>query len=318
MFIEFKKKLTSRWKIDFKFLLLLLALDYAGAIRLNAQNSNEAVSSTGLIFYQDSVKVGDQTIYSILVKEVIPNSPASLTEIKANDKLIAFNGIISNGDKSDIEKVNALMTGLENSTVGLEIERSEAHKSTKRMTYVIERKKIIQNVKQRIFGIGVTLIVDSIFADGKSGYAAKVQFVYPNSPAFKADVESGDFIVEVDGMRIDGRKPNAVNQVMDRLLIDEPRVAMVSFLRLIDGVFTEYKVKMQRVDISDFIKLGSISAEAQRLNRVPIITEPERKILITERDSDGDGIQNELDACPNEIGIESNSPFDNGCPEKKE
>ncbi len=268
---------------------------------------------TGLLLSQDSVKEGSSMKYFILVEEVEPNSPAAKTDIKKGDKIININGISANGSRKDMEKVNRLMEGNVSSSISIEVERYDGLKKTQRMTYVLERTLPVKPKRSKVFGIGVTLSIDTILINGVSDYAPKVQIVYPGSPAERVGIRSGDYIVAVDDHHIDGGKTDVISQLVDVLLIDEPKEAQLLCMREKDGEYTPYTVRVMRTDISGYLRLP-----VQSLLPAPKIPVPEsdEHLPLLENDRDGDGIFNQDDACPDTPGVESLNPFENGCPAK--
>ncbi|GBL35061.1 hypothetical protein EMGBS15_06560 [Filimonas sp.] len=277
----------------------------------SADTSKQA--NTGLHLSQDSVKEGGVMKYNIYVQDIEPNSPASKTDIRKGDKVININGINASQGRKDMERVNQLMQGNVNSSISIEVERYDGQKKTQRMTYVLERAIPVNPKKARVFGIGVTLAIDTILIKGVSDYAPKIQIVYPGSPAEKAGIQSGDYIVAVDDHHIDGGKTDVISQLVDVLLIDEPKEAQLLCMREKEGAYIPYTVNVTRVDISGYLKMP-----VQSLMPAPKMPIPESDdhLPLLENDRDGDGIYNADDACPDTPGVESLNPFENGCPAK--
>jgi C-terminal processing protease CtpA/Prc len=270
---------------------------------------------TGLLFRQDSVRVDDRYAYTIVVGEIVSNSPASKTDIRKGDKLISVNGIQAGQDRVDIDLVNRLMLGIAHTSISVEIERSEVQKKVTRMTYMLEHNPAVRLPKERVYGIGVTLSLDSIILDNQLIYTAQVTGIYPNSPAEKAGINPGDYVFEVDGIRIEGKSLQIINAVVDRLLIDEPNDVDVGFLRLENEKYQILTHHMQRINISPYMR-NQIQPIRTLVKTVePIPASLNENALENQHDRDKDGIDDEDDACPDEKGVYSVNPFENGCPE---
>lgn len=299
------------------FLALLCCL-FARANSIIAQQiqpDTRPQGHTGLLLSQDSVVMNGHTTYCIVVNEVLPNSPAAATNIQKGDKLISINGMKTGMEQVDIEKVNQMMGGLANTTMAIEIERSEAQKRSKRMTYILERKPEVVLPKARVYGIGVTLSLDSVMLDGQLTYTAMVTGIYPNSPADKAGINPGDFIYMVESSRIDGKSLDVINQVVDRLLIYEPKEVDVSFMRPEGGTFALKKYHMSRIDLSYYTR-NHILPIRVLVKATPVVTTPlNEDALQNQHDKDKDGVDDADDACPEVPGKYSINPFENGCPE---
>lgn len=270
---------------------------------------------TGLVLSQDSVVSGGSAVYSIIVREVLPNSPAAATDIHPGDKLISINGVKTGTEKVDIEKVNQMMGGLANTSMAIEVERMEAQKRSKRMTYILERKPDVVVPKARVYGIGVTLALDSVNLDGQLTYVAMVTGIYPNSPADKAGINPGDFIYLVEENKINGKVKDVINQVTDRILTNEPREVNVGFMRPENGSFTLKPFHLQRVDLS-YYTLNHILPVRVLVKATPVVATPlNEDALQNQHDKDKDGIDDEDDACPDLPGKYSINPYENGCPQ---
>jgi membrane-associated protease RseP (regulator of RpoE activity) len=272
-------------------------------------NSNgQSSSNAGMIVHAGIIFRLDQQLgTSVFVDSIMSNSPAALSGIQKGDKLIAVNGIAADNDEKSINKINQLMRIPVNSSISLEIERSEEHKKTKRLTYVLEGKIAPPPVvRKKVFGIGVTLAIDSIFNDGKPSFASQVQLVYVGSPAAKAGIQAGDYIIAVDHNPINDSRTDVISQLIELLLIDEPKPASLQCLRYEQGHYSMFQVDLIRADISGYINMNA----PLQTNQV------QPKPSFPDDDRDGDGIKNIDDACPNEAGQISLNPFENGCPAK--
>ena len=297
-----------RYKIfssfNLKILVILASAFFVSASTSTGQTLPDTgkLMNAGLKFHLD-----DDPGHSVLVDSVLPNTPAALSDIKKGDKLIAVNGIASDNSQKNIDKINQLMLIPVNSSIILEVERYEEHKKTKRLTYVLEAKSApTPIIKKKVYGIGVTLAIDSIFNEGKPGFASQVQIVYAGSPASKAGIQSGDYIIAVDENTINGSRTDVISQLIELLLIDEPKPARLRCLRFENSRYQSFDVNLVRTDISGYIKMN-----------VPVQTNPvQTKPAFPEDDRDGDGINNQDDACPDEAGSYSLNPFENGCPDK--
>ena len=288
----------------FRLVLMVGLLLLSFVTNSNGQSSSNAgvIVHAGIIFRLDQ-----QLGTSVFVDSIMSNSPAALSGIQKGDKLIAVNGIAADSDEKSIDKVNQLMRIPVNSSISLEIERSEEHKKTKRLTYVLEGKIAPSPVvRKKVYGIGVTLAIDSIFKDGKPAFASQVQLVYAGSPAAGAGIQSGDYIIAVDHNAINDSRTDVISQLIDLLLIDTPKPARLRCLRFEQGRYNMFEVDLTRADISGYINMNA----PLQTNRV------QPKPSFPEDDLDGDGIKNIDDACPNEAGQSSLNPFEHGCPEK--
>jgi S1-C subfamily serine protease len=276
------------------FLACLLFIVFTSQ-QVLAQNevTGEKGKHSGLVFYQDSVLAGKQVQYSLYVDQIIPNSPASKTALKRHDKLINLNGLNTGTLKQDVIKMNAMMASITASSVYVEIDRTDETKKTKRIGYVIELPDEETKVKSRVFGIGVTLSLDSMLLVDQIIYTAQVLGVYPNSPAEKAGVNPGDFIYMVDGVRIEGKSFEIINKVMP--------------------------YHMKRIDISYYLKNQILPVRTlSQANTGPKISSPKQAAedaLQPQHDKDRDGITDDKDACPDQPGAYSQNPYENGCPE---
>lgn len=300
-----------------KVFVLLFSLFALGNAILAQQTQPDArpQGHTGLLLSQDSIVANGNTTYQIVVSEVLPNSPAAATNIQKGDKLISINGMKTGDGKVDIEKVNQMMGGLANTTMAIEVERSEAQKRAKRMTYILERKPEVVLPKARVYGIGVTLSLDSVLLDGHLTYTAMVTGIYPNSPADKAGINPGDFVYMVENSRIDGKTLDVINQVVDRLLIYEPKEVNVQFMRPEKGSFVLKQYRMDRVDLSYYTR-NHILPVRVLVKATPVVTTPlNENALENQHDKDKDGVDDADDACPDVPGKYSINPFENGCPE---
>jgi membrane-associated protease RseP (regulator of RpoE activity) len=148
----------------FRLVLMVGLLHLSFVTNSNGQSSSNAgvIVHAGIIFRLDQ-----QLGTSVFVDSIMSNSPAALSGIQKGDKLIAVNGIAADSDEKSIDKVNQLMRIPVNSSISLEIERSEEHKKTKRLTYVLEGKIAPSPiVRKKVYGIGVTLSYNCVIPDG--------------------------------------------------------------------------------------------------------------------------------------------------------
>ena len=135
----------------FRLVLMVGLLLLSFVTNSNGQSSSNAgmLVHAGIIFRLDQ-----QLGTSVFVDSIMSNSPAALSGIQKGDKLIAVNGIAADSDEKSIDKVNQLMRIPVNSSISLEIERSEEHKKTKRLTYVLEGKIAPSPVvRKKVYGI---------------------------------------------------------------------------------------------------------------------------------------------------------------------
>ncbi len=281
-----------------------------------AKSTKEILATTGIIFYQDSIILDDHVGYYTFVLQVLPNTPGSTTDITYKDKLFSINGIQIGHERNDFEKANRMMQGENGTSVNIELERNSAYKVVKRINYTVERKLPNSVVKSKIFGIGVTLLLDSIRLDDAKKYAAKIQTVYEGSPAANAGINAGDFILAVDEHQIDGTKTDVLIQIINYLLIDEPNEAHLMLLRKTEQGDSILNINLLRVDISDYIKIGQSTMINQPGIKQPEPIVPVKSLTNLNNDLDEDGIENSIDACPEIKGVYSINPYLNGCPEK--
>lgn len=299
---------------NLKRLLLFVFFLGGNALNIGAQQAAMLMKPTSIGIQFDGKVIDNK--FTIIVGKISPNSAASSTDIQLGDYLILLNGVEVEQTQSSLEKLNADINSGKQPIVTLDLERHENRKSTKRITYTLEIATVSKPVSLKKYGIGVTLIVDTIRMNSTSIAAAVVDKVYPGSPAEKADIHKGDFIVEVDGHVMNNRQANVTEQVVDWLLIDEARLARVMILRNINSIYTTIPLSIMRDDISKFIEKRNPTFPNVMINHHPEENAPV-ELHPTDHDKDGDGIKDEDDACPDEPGVESNSPFDHGCPEVK-
>lgn len=305
------------WTTQKAICLVLLCILMQGKFSLNlqAQSTVNSIHATS-IGIQFEGKVIDGS-FTIVVSKILPNSAASSTDIQLGDYLILLNGIQVEQTKESLEKINSDMLSGKQQVVNLDLERHENRKSIKRITYTLDIDVEPKPAAVKKYGIGVTLIVDTIRMNSTSIAAAVVDKVYPGSPAEKADIRQGDFIIEVDGHVMNNKEASVTAQVVDWLLIDEARLAKLMILRNVNSIYTTMPFSIMREDISRYVQKGNATFPNLMIDHHPEENIPV-KLKPSEHDKDGDGIDDRDDACPDEPGVESNSPFDNGCPLQKE
>ena len=110
-------------------------------------------------------------------------------------------------------------------------------------------------------------------------------------------------------MRCAANEPNPVAWVITVLLSDEATPVHVTILRQQEDDWVSLDKQMRRVDIRPYLPLNNT------LLPVPSQAKPAQQGVTG--DKDGDGIPDTEDACPDEAGVYSLNPYENGCPEKK-
>jgi len=275
--------------------------------------AQEKKGHTGLVFSEEETVRGDDIYYDIMVKEVLPNSPASKEGLMRNDKLVSINGIATGHGKNTYKEVNTLMEGNQNSFVTINIERKTGTKNIRLITYTLERVTMHQEPSPKVFGIGVTLVTDSVVLNEKRIYVVRVNTIIPGYPAEVAGMKTGDIITEINHRKITAEATQLMNAVIKVLLIDQPEKVHISVARFSLTDVQVLNFDMIRQNISPFIK-NEIVNKGMTPEFNPTI-QPIQKTATN--DTDGDGIEDRLDQCPDEAGTKSINPFLNGCPESK-